>query len=55
MYMDLSSPILTVLLKKSITNTAYILIEELLPNLNDNEEESYVGEYIFEISQTNEG
>ncbi len=54
-FMDMSSPILTVVLKKMIMDTKYIIIEELLPDLTANEQEEYVGEYIFEISHTNEG
>lgn len=54
MYMDMSSPVLTVLFKKSIENTKYILMEEVLPDLRKNECESYVSEYIFEITQVNE-
>ena len=54
-FMDMISPILTVVLKKMIMNTKYIIIEELLPDLTVNEQEEFVGEYIFEISHTNEG
>lgn len=54
MFMDMSSPVLVVLLKKNIMNTKYIIMEEVLPDLSNNDKETYVSEYIFEISQTNE-
>lgn len=47
MYMDLSSPVLTVILKKMLQNTKYMIFEELLPNM-DKQQDEYVSEYIFE-------